>query len=130
MQKENLTERFGSEIGPYRRCFDRYVRLVGKLGLELGGNKGSAICKAIGYPASPSSVLRTVKQIPIPPNIKTSGTIGVDDWAYKKGRNYGTIIVDLESRKVVISHPEYMIAADSGFYKLLKHLRKELQNKG
>jgi len=105
-KRKIFTERFGSEIGPYRRCFDRYVKLVGKLGLELGGNKGSAICKAIGYPASPSSVLRTVKQIPLPPNIKTSGTIGVDDWAYKKGRNYGTIIVDLESRKVVDLLPD------------------------
>lgn len=105
-KRKIFTERFGTEIGPYRRCFERYAKSVGKLGLELGGNKGSAICKAIGYPASPSSVLRTVKQIPLPPDTKTSGIIGVDDWAYKKGRNYGTIIVDLESRKVVDLLPD------------------------
>lgn len=80
--------------------------MVGKLGLELGGNKGSAICRTIGYPVSPSSVLRIVKQIPLPPSIKTSGTIGVDDWAYKKGRSYGTIIVDLESREVIDLLPD------------------------
>jgi transposase len=26
---------------------------------------------------------------------------GVDDWAWRKGSNYGTIIVDLERREVV-----------------------------
>lgn len=52
-KRKIFTERFGTEIGSYRRYFDRYVKLLGKLGLELGGNKGSAICKAIGYPAIP-----------------------------------------------------------------------------
>jgi hypothetical protein len=26
---------------------------------------------------------------------------GVDDWAWKKGMNYGTMIVDLERRQVI-----------------------------
>ena len=26
---------------------------------------------------------------------------GIDDWAWKKGMNYGTVIVDLERRQVV-----------------------------
>ena len=69
-KRKIITERFGSEIGPYSRCFDRYVRFVGKLGLELGGNKGLAICKRIGYPDSPSTLLRTVNQIPLSPEFK------------------------------------------------------------
>lgn len=105
-KRKIFTERYGTEIGPYRRCFDRFVKVVEKLGLELGGNKGSAICKAIGYQVSPSYVLRTVKQVPTAPDKITSGTIGVDDWAYKKGRNYGTIIVDLENRQVVDLLPD------------------------
>ncbi len=105
-KRKIFTERYATEIRPYYRCFDRSVKLVSKLGLELGGNKGAAICRTIGYPVSPSSVLRIVKQIPLPPNIMTSGTIGVDDWAYKKGRNYGTIIVDLESREVIDLLPD------------------------
>ena len=105
-KRKIFTERYATEIRPYYRCFDRSVKLVSKLGLELGGNKGAAICRTIGYPVSPSSVLRIVKQIPLPPNIMTSGTIGVDDRAYKKGRNYGTIIVDLESREVIDLLPD------------------------
>ncbi|MFC4872593.1 ISL3 family transposase [Negadavirga shengliensis] len=105
-RRKIFTERFDCEITPYGRSFNRSVHLIRKLGLELGGNKGSAICKAIGFPVSPSSVLRNVKQIQLPETIKTSGTIGVDDWAYKKGRNYGTIIVDLENRKVIDLLPD------------------------
>ncbi len=31
----------------------------------------------------------------------TSGIIGIDDWAFKKGNTYGTFIVDLRHNKVV-----------------------------
>lgn len=31
----------------------------------------------------------------------TSGVIGIDDWAFKKGNTYGTIIVDLRQNKVI-----------------------------
>jgi transposase len=52
---------------------------------------------------------------------------GVDDWAWRKGTTYGTIIVDLERQQVVDllpdrsavstanwlnAHPEYEIASD------------------
>ncbi len=105
-KRKIFTERNGTEIGPYRRCFDRFVKVVGKLGLELGGNKGSFICKAIGYQVSPCYVLRTMKKVPTAPDKITSGTIRLDDWAYKKGRNYGTIIVDMENRQVVDLLPD------------------------
>jgi transposase len=105
-KRKIFTERFSTQISSYRRRFDRSLNLIRKLGLELGGNKGSTICKAIGNPVSSSSVLRTVKQIPLSPILKTSGVIGVDDWAFKKGRNYGTIIVDLKSKKVIDLLPD------------------------
>ena len=105
-KRKIFTERFSTQISSYRRRFDRSLSLVRKLGLELGGNKGSTICKAIGNPVSSSSVLRAVKQIQLSPILKTSGVIGVDDWAFKKGRNYGTIIVDLKSRKVIDLLPD------------------------
>jgi transposase len=32
--------------------------------------------------------------------------LGVDEWAYRKGRNYGTILVDLERRRVIDLLPD------------------------
>ena len=101
-----FTERFDTEILPYKRSFSRSIGLVRSVGLELGGNKGASLCKVIGLPISFSSVLRCVKGIELPQKGQTSGIIGVDDWAFKKGRNYGTIIVDLKSREVVDLLPD------------------------
>jgi transposase len=101
-----FTERFDDQIKPYKRCFSRSADLVRSVGTELGGNRGAALCKAIGHPISPSTVLRTLKGISISVRPLTSGVIGVDDWAYKKGRNYGTIIVDLIDKEVVDLLPD------------------------
>lgn len=94
-------ERFTSELNAYGRRFSRTADLLAKIGLELGGNKGAVVSRLIGCPVSATTMLRVVKKLSYIVPDKTSGTIGVDDWAFKKGRNYGTIIVDLVSTKVV-----------------------------
>jgi len=101
-----FTERFVDQIKPYKRCFSRSADLVRLVGTELGGNKGAALCKVIEYPISSSTVLRTLKGISVSVTTLTSGIIGVDDWAYKKGRNYGTIIVDLINKEVIDLLPD------------------------
>jgi len=96
-----FTERFTQEIIPYHRRFNRCKNLLGNMALELGGNKGAVISRLAGLPVSPSTILRIIKKMNLPIQKMTSGVIGVDDWAFKKGNTYGTIIVDLEENKVV-----------------------------
>lgn len=105
-QRKIFTERFSHQILPHRRCFQRCEEMLQKVGLELGGNKAALMGKVMGYSYSASSILRCIKGIELPVSIVTSGIIGVDDWAYKKGRTYGTIIVDLENRKIIDLLPD------------------------
>ena len=42
---------------------------------------------------------------------------GIDDWAWKKGMNYGTVIVDLERRQVVDVLPDRWAASTSEWLK-------------
>lgn len=101
-----FTERFDFEIISYGRRLCRTTELLGKISLELGGNKGSTISRYVGIPVSASTALRIVKKIDIPVKTSTSGIIGVDDWAFKKGNRYGTVIVDLVTRKVIDLLPD------------------------
>jgi len=48
--------------------------------------------------ASPDTVLRLVRGLPLPA-AGTPRIIGIDDWAFRKGRTYGTLLVDLERRR-------------------------------
>ncbi|HAE68387.1 ISL3 family transposase [Sphingobacterium multivorum] len=101
-----FTERFDCEIRPYYRRMIRSNELLFKMGLELGGNRGSAISRYVGLPVSSSTMLRVIQGVDIQPKALTSGVIGVDDWAFKKGSTYGTVIVDLERKEVIDLLPD------------------------
>ena len=101
-----FTERFDCEIRPYYRRVIRSNDLLFKMGLELGGNRGSAISRYVGLPVSSSTMLRVIQGVDIQPKALTSGVIGVDYWAFKKGSTYGTVIVDLERKEVIDLLPD------------------------
>lgn len=101
-----FTERFKHEISPYYRRFNRCKELLNNFALELGGNKGAAISRLVRLRVSPSTILRIIKRQHLPIPMVTSGIIGIDDWAFKKGNTYGTIIVDLHQNKVIDLLPD------------------------
>ncbi len=77
--------------------FSETVRLVG---YALGGEAGCRLAKQLGVPVSPDTVLRRIQQNN-PPSDKAPQFIGVDDWAWRKGHRYGSIIVDLETQRPI-----------------------------
>ena len=101
-----FTERFDCEIKPYYRRMLRSNDLLARMAIELGGNTGAMISRYVGIPVSSSTVLRIIKKLEIHSKVITSGIIGVDDWAFKKGRTYGTVIVDLEKKEVIDLLPD------------------------
>jgi transposase len=78
---------------------DVVARLIG---YALGGRAGERLTTRIGLPVSNDTLLRGVKQGAKPTTAATQAqVIGVDEWAKRKGRTYGTILVDLERHTVI-----------------------------
>src|SRR4051794_25013038 len=69
---------------------------------------GQCSARLLQHPAMPGSaatVLRLIRNLPVP-ELEPPRAVGVDDWALSKGRTYGSIVVDLERRRVLDLLPD------------------------
>lgn len=93
------------EIAARARKTDRLEEALLAIALELGGRAGARLAEELGIVAARDALLRRIKGAPLP-EVGKVRVLGVDDFAFKKGSTYGTILVDLELHKVVDLLPE------------------------
>jgi len=100
-----FTERL-PEVAPPRAR--RTVRLGGMqrhIGFALGGEPGSRLAARLSMPVSGDTLLRMIRAFePEPP--AAPRVIGIDEWAYRRGLTYGTILCDLERGRVIDLLPD------------------------
>ncbi len=95
-----FTERLPGLVSSYARMTPRLIALVQSLGFVAGGQMGTRQADRTGIATTPSTLLRHLMPVPAPAR-RAVRVIGVDDFAWKKRFTYGTIVVDLERRKII-----------------------------
>lgn len=95
-----FAERFASLTLPRVKFTLRLQEALREMGFELGGEAGARLGRKLSYPGSPDTILRLVKGAELPA-ASSPRVVGLDDWSWKRGLRYGTLICDLENKKPI-----------------------------
>ncbi|KAA9382402.1 ISL3 family transposase [Neorhizobium galegae] len=100
-----FAENVGDVTWRYSRRTSRLEDVHRSIGAALGGEAGLRLVARLGMPLSADTILR-IARARSPENCEVPRILGVDDWAWRRGQRYGTILVNLETNNVVDLLPD------------------------
>ena len=98
--KRTFRERLPGVVVPRVRGSNGLRSALTRVGMALGGEPGARLARQLSMPTSGDTVLRLVRADPLP-TYAAPRVLGIDDWSWRRGRTFGTILVDLEMRRPV-----------------------------
>jgi transposase len=95
-----FVERLTPFTQPWARVTLRLYQLVQVIGLATGGRLGVRVTNRFSIQTSRMTILRRIMALSTAPAGEVT-QIGIDDFSFRRGRTFGTIVVDLQTHKVL-----------------------------
>ncbi len=100
-----FAERFPDFVQPWARVSNRLLDEVKALGLSASAEVNERLAPRLGMHVKAPTLLRYLRAIP-PPAETSVRVLGLDDCAVKRGDSYATILVNLETGKLLDLLPD------------------------
>ncbi len=100
-----FAERLPDLVAPYAQRSHGLTVALQDIGVAMGGGASARVAARLGMRVSPDTLLRLVRALP---NLEEGcpRIIGIDDWAWRKGRRYGSVVVDHERHRIIDLLPD------------------------
>jgi transposase len=95
-----FAERLTPFIEPWARMTTRLSQSIEAIGLATSGELGSRFAPRLGIVTSPTTILRRTMTLSAPGSEAVS-QLGIDDWSFRRGRQFGTILVNLATHEII-----------------------------
>ncbi len=128
-ERKVFTERLPAFVEPWARMTMRHGEQITCIGLGTCGKGGARLAARLGMHTSRQTLLRRIMALPDPP-LGSILYLGIDDFSFRRGGQFGTILVNLESHRVVDLLPDRKAETAAAWMRKLPELMVVSRDRG